>query len=450
MADKPPTPLYAHWLDGEVANIALRREDPLLDGRTVVPLPDSILIGRTARRAMKVQALLGTRMVVSDMFFDSPALIDAFSDRQFLSFLTEHNEFLTQHSRPNADLLAMGVGQRWAAAASGLVRARRPVWISSAFTEHNYLQEIAASILDMKQLDLREPGATIAALFKTPHSAAIQSCLAAMDHFFKREPVEPGERPVSTYYQVLTQLAEVDVEDGQYLRAKAFIDNCQKIDSSDVAYRSAVFRALGPLELWTAREDEIWEAVVQCYNYAVEESLGLRGGTATTGRSGAPGQLLDTTSEIIGLAEALATPLPTGLNLARFTWPFDPDALSWNWILTFRNKCDHQVRDFQKAREAGDYKSKQATLDALTRHLAELINHWGTAPGGGWSIVVADNAEDLMVEGASQLGKWLDVASWAWGPARSVGGEIMRRRRVSAIANTLKFSAVELDTTLER
>jgi len=94
-----PNRLYAHWLDGEWLRIA----HPIsVEGR-------SLTVQGVAEGALKLHALFGTRIALSDVqLTDSPVVVRLFANPDFREYLKHDSGFLTSSQIPEAEFRMNG------------------------------------------------------------------------------------------------------------------------------------------------------------------------------------------------------------------------------------------------------------------------------------------------------------------------------------------------------
>jgi len=269
-----PDRLYAHWLDGEWHKIA----------RSTQPDPTGFLLSNSAESALMLHALLGTRLVISDVqLTDSPVLVKLFCDEAFRSYLELDPGFLTLAADPsNASDLRRGI------ATSGLARAIKTGWKTSLpGVDTGLIRDFAREILDLPDLNAvrcledasRGPGRLISRSLGTADT--LEGILRGVCYFATAPSavVAPVHRSSRTYFDFLETMATEPslnpIKRDALTRTLYTVAGL--VRHEDRGTRSALVTAMEgklPRERWPREYHECWNTVVHAWNENIRGRLG--------------------------------------------------------------------------------------------------------------------------------------------------------------------------------
>jgi hypothetical protein len=352
---------YNHTFDPEYARLALASD-------------------RTVLRNVKLQALIGKQVVLSDVqLIDSPYILDLFGKQDFLGFLAENRDFLSLASTAAPD-----EEPAWSKVTAGLRAARNPNWRSSIFPTADWTRSLAknisaAAVADEKR-PLNEYG--IEEQRVAPQHVRLLSGLLGGVRYFASNPSQVLEalphQERTDLYKVLTSLetrAELSAPVSKRVSKTLNYIRGRITDDKDRSSRSAILSKLeNDSRLNRFERFSIWSTVVQAWNSAVQRSVRARGASAQMMRSS--GTLtsyfddeadfflpITRTKAILRAADRAAS---TGV---AFLLSADVETLSWSRISEVNDSCRRTRTAVQMA----------AAGDAATRHRLLKEHAWNVA-----------------------------------------------------------------------
>lgn len=351
--------LYPHWLDGEFVRIASSAASPSQTFRSAV-------------RALKLHALLGTQFVLNDVqIFDSAAILGLFADRGFRDFVYADRSFLDLRVEPDPRL---GTSP-YALAARGFARTRASGWISSVFMEDpTPIKRLADEIIENVQVDTwvnPEKPSPVAQAYPQ-FRKALNAARYAVHYFGSCDRPEelkarPGER--TSYYKVLCDLVEKRLEPEDRMGVEAaieFIDH----EIQDPGAKHARSRVLAVLDRADPlQREQIWNYVVQAWNYATQQTLRPEGGSVgTLPGAVSPAQYLDSPRDILVPMKAvkrLDSMVEDPPHL-----PCDLDRITWAEVGRVRAATKSTIQKLDHARWEGD---RAEVIHSLREHLKAAV-----------------------------------------------------------------------------
>jgi hypothetical protein len=348
--------LYAHWLDGEWQKVAY----------PVTVAHQYMSLQRTAEGWLKLHALFGTRVALSDIqLTDSPVLPKLFVDPEFRNYVEYDRSFLTLVAYPRAGF--EGLKARLGRATRGLDRAQRNGWKTSLpditvdeikkFSEPILLFDGQPDTGKWLKDKSSGPGKVIASL--PQHRELLEGMLRGICHFTKKTGGH-SETPIQAKPRFYTDFI-VDVLNSKGLGREEYnaleqvwlgIEQHWVPDSSLRKNRSALLNAMENKEpdrnKWSPELHRIWNTVVHAWNENVSTTVGADRSSI----SELPGAIVPfrgIISDIVeqergGLLKARMPKAPPFLS-------FDPAILTWKQVheavrntRTFRQKFQHSLQ----------------------------------------------------------------------------------------------------------
>lgn len=380
--DQFPIGLYAHWLDGEWLKIAY----PIaVEGRYST-------LAEIAQGGLKLHALFGTRVAISDIqLTDSEAIVRAFANPEFRTYLNADPTFLTLISSPPNGVSDTDLAR----ATSGLYRAcSQPHWRTSLFgisetVIKHFGDEILSSGDILPERHLRNSRKSSRRTMGDPEGTLLEGMLYGI-HFFAR-----GRGRIST--QPNTSRSYIDWM-VQFLNTKGLSDEHYNAfesiyksvgewvpDESRRYARSSLNTALESKEpnrnKWPWEYHRLWRTVVHAWNSNVSENLGTKRSSILP----LPYALVGDRSRITDAAG----PFSISKSLVRNRFgssllAFDPTSLSWAAIRQIvkenRSLCGRLQKAIvgRKPDETDDARS--ALIEKLNLQLAPTLERKVPAP----------------------------------------------------------------------
>lgn len=333
--------LYAHWLDGEWSKIAYP-----------VAVTGRYSLQCIAERTLKLHALFGTRIAISDIqLTDSPAIALLFANPDFRKYLSHDSGFLTlvSHTREAAH-------SRFALATSGLHRASEGKHWATSFPgiSNEVIRSFAESVLSLDSTSvaykLSHPNCAPRQIIKkTPiqeHQEILEGILEGIRHFTRKNggPSERAREIPRSYMEFLEEtlgapgLPIHDYDEINKIRSSVI----ELVGEEHLKARSSLIRVMETKEpdrkLWNPKWHRIWNTVVHTWNSNVARTVGARESIAPLPDAVIPfrGAITDVTSPFTsndGEVSSTRLGLLPGLS-------FDPDSLTWANILEIVSRED--------------------------------------------------------------------------------------------------------------
>jgi hypothetical protein len=421
--------LYPHWLDGEFVRIASEATGPTQTVGEMV-------------RALKLHAILGTQFILNDVqIFDSLAVLKLFSDSEFRRFVKDDRNLLDLRVDPDQSL-----GDKpFALAARGFTRTRASGWISSAFpTDPTPIKKLADEIINEVQEGYLDLGRQSDVAAEYPqHEELLNAARYAVDYFASCDHPQKlaakfGER--TSYYRVLCDLRELpeerlNKEDRPRVEETLeFIDDAIKDPDARKA-RSRVLAVLGQAGS-RAKQNRIWNQVVQAWNYATQQTLRPEGGSVgTLPGAVSPAPYFDSPRDVlvpIGVEKRFE---PMAIISKPLLLPCDLDAITWTEIGKARKETADTMGKLSKARRKG---SLDEVAEPLREHL-DAVNRILTLREAPKAVNYAFMIGGILVAafGSSPLLRALISTSMP-----KMGNDLWQWRRRHALTSTLFQAAI--------
>jgi hypothetical protein len=391
-----------------------------------------------AEGALKLHALFGTRIVISDVqLTDSETVVKLFSNPDFREFLKVDHSFLTLVAQPRDGVSNM----RLALATRGLDRAFGSDWMTSLpDTSVEVIKRFADPLLSAQRVDthrwLRErsrgPGRTISDY--PEHKQVLEGMLYGVCHFTARSGGPVEETPIREPRSYTHFIEDALNGRGIWTSNPSELEKAWELvktwvpDESKRFARSSINKALEAREpdrtRWPREWHQVWNTVVHAWNGNVCDTLDAnRASIVKLPFAQAPYR-----GAIYDIAGPLAASEDGELRekiSRRFPLPgFNPSSLSWATVQNLVQQVSEQRDEFQKEFANGNTEGIEDSGAKLIRALTSILAppagtkmpHWISLPlsvGGLVAGAFVPLASLLSVPGVLNEGQAL-IRSAKW------------------------------------
>ncbi len=365
---------YVHWLDGEFIKVTDR-----------IRGPDFVSSSRSLDRMLKLHALFGNELVVSDVqIMDSRYVLELFLDPEFREFMKEFPGFLHLIARAENG----SKSKRFSIATSGFRRSLKQDWISSAFGDSRAIIDLGRAILTAGALDpvaqlAEDKPETIGHIVRFQYGQyrkLLEGAVWAVSHFASESsnaPIDEPPRPDQSFFKILVSIAREKELEREH---KELIDKTlnyvkTNIENEDDRNRRSVVLKKLEKDGYPREHQDIWHTVIHAWNCALQETMKVPGGSLGTLPYSAPvglylGKPTDALFPTVVERDRIIDAPLAGNTVSFLSW--DPAVVGWKKIQEAFEKTSQTRVSFQAAiNKDGDPRDLLSAVedhvDALTK-----------------------------------------------------------------------------------